>query len=84
MSSKVSLYPNPTLGTVTLNTSEDLVIDQLELLDVTGRVIGTPKLDNPSSEITWDMNQLSVQSGIFLIKLTIDKQIIYKTLLFNK
>jgi len=82
--SKISLYPNPTLGTVTVNTGEGLLIEQLEVLDVTGRIIKIPKLEIKSSEITWNMNQLTEQSGIFLIKLIINKQIIYKTLLFNK
>ena len=57
--SKLRLYPNPSLGRLNIESSEEIL--QVQVLDLTGRIHGTHKA---STEII-----LPAQAGVYILKI---------------
>jgi len=84
LSSQITVFPNPTNGEISIKFTEPLKVDQMEILDMTGRVIPKLAWNEQASEISWNLNNQNMQPGIYFIKLSIGKQMVYKTFILNK
>lgn len=59
----IELYPSPTLDNITLSVSKDLVESQYRIIDLSGRVVMTGKLEK---EVT-TIDVSSLQSGVYRV-----------------
>lgn len=67
----LTVYPNPTTGKFTVETTRDMEQGLLEVLDITGKVIATQTINNKS--ITFDLT--TYPQGIYIVKLTAGDQV---------
>ena len=81
---KCNIYPNPTIGKITVQAEKVLGI---EVLDITGKTIIKHSRENGNPE-KWmpnqaghDINLGSQPKGIYIIKVTTDKQTITRKLI---
>lgn len=75
----LSVYPNPTSGVLTINYDlQQYKIIDLKIYDVQGKLVIQHQLNNQQLQFT--TNDLGLQSGIYLYKITADE----KLLLGNK
>jgi hypothetical protein len=61
----MTFYPNPAVNTITVEVDQNLVEQSIELLDVTGKVIYSSKLEAVQSII--DVSELA--SGIYYLQI---------------
>ncbi|WP_148235442.1 T9SS type A sorting domain-containing protein [Fluviicola taffensis] len=73
----VNAYPNPTDGNLTI--SGERLFTELELMDVTGKVLDKTSL-SPSGMISYSINQ---PEGIYFLKITAGKSSVVKKILLN-
>jgi len=60
----LNVYPNPTLGTVQVTISDDVVgTSTLEIYDITGKAISSIIVDNGQKNIEFDLS--SVSAGVY-------------------
>jgi len=80
-----NLYPNPSNGLLNLelNSTTGNSI-HLNIFDLTGKVIYTALLENPSGEIQHELNLLNVPNGIYLLQVEQDGQYLNKKLVITK
>ncbi|MBT8272980.1 MAG: T9SS type A sorting domain-containing protein, partial [Bacteroidia bacterium] len=79
----ISLFPNPSNGSVTINKSNDIVLKQLEIYSIIGKKVNSFNLEKMGNSKSFDFEALS--SGIYLLKLrSIDGQIVTKKLIIEK
>ncbi|MEA1872807.1 MAG: T9SS type A sorting domain-containing protein [Bacteroidota bacterium] len=62
----IKIYPNPATNNLTIN-SEKLLINNIEILDITGKLVLTPLLQKTSTTQTFDINRL--KKGLYFIKI---------------
>jgi len=65
----ISLYPNPVNSTLTVKTTQNYIIDNITLFDISGRVILVKKGTNSVSE---KINLSSLSNGSYFIKISTD------------
>ena len=65
LNDKMTYYPNPAVNTITVEVDQNLVEQSIELLDVTGKVIYSSKLEAVQSII--DVSELA--SGIYYLQI---------------
>lgn len=65
----ISLYPNPVNSTLTIKTTQNNIIDNITLFDISGRVILVKKGTNSVSE---KINLSSLSNGSYFIKISTD------------
>ena len=65
VSLELSVYPNPTTETITIERISEMTIDYA-ITDMTGRVVATGKIDSLQSEV--NVSQLETGSYQFLIE----------------
>ncbi|MEA3452601.1 MAG: BspA family leucine-rich repeat surface protein, partial [Bacteroidota bacterium] len=68
----ISIYPNPTSGKLTIK-NEQLIINNLEITDITGKTIFNSQFSTLNSQLEIDLS--SFESGIYLISIQTDKEI---------
>ncbi|MFT5848250.1 MAG: hypothetical protein ACJARX_000735 [Psychroserpens sp.] len=66
-STKVSLYPNPTKGDMTIKTSYSNILNQALVYDVLGKQVANFQNSNSNNEVRMDLN--SLKNGIYLVRL---------------
>lgn len=74
-SSTFTVYPNPTNSKVFIRSSEPHIITQIEIIDISGRVLQYIKSDS-YNEISIDVSHLS--AGNYIIKLQSEKGTAFK------
>ncbi|WP_136480126.1 fibronectin type III domain-containing protein [Cognatitamlana onchidii] len=67
---KLLVYPIPNKGDFSLNNLNGQPIDQIEIFDVSGRLIQTERVKKPSQQV--EVSMLNVTSGVYFIKILID------------
>jgi uncharacterized delta-60 repeat protein len=60
---KISLYPNPTTGIVTVSNQENLTIDKIEILDILGKIVSVKTYNTSQVDIS------NVAKGIYIFKI---------------
>lgn len=76
----IRIFPNPCHASLEVHSGKQIKIGQLELMDLSGRVISVAT--RQSGPNTLEISTTALQSGIYLVKLTTDagKQIIQRIL----
>jgi len=72
---KIDIYLNPTKDVLTIE-SEDFIIKQIDLFDISGRKILSHQINNSSSQYKINISQLP--SEIYVMRITTDKCILTK------
>ena len=78
LAQKFNLYPNPATNIVNITNSENRLVNQVEIYDVTGKLINTQKF-NKEAEI--HLNVENLVSGSYLLYLQTDQGIAVKKLI---
>lgn len=79
----VSLYPNPSKGSVTLKKTIAIDLSRIEVYSILGKKVQTIDLDDMGNAKTLNFEALT--SGVYLVKvISIDGQILTKKLIINK
>ncbi len=84
LEASINLYPNPTSGFVTLALS-DIKTDEVGVVifDVNGRMVASfPHQNMTASRISLDLS--SQPSGLYLLRVMIENQVVTKRLVLNK
>jgi hypothetical protein len=69
-SSKITLYPNPTKGNITIKTSNTGVLDKVLVHDILGREVANFK--NSNSKHTLQINLEHLKNGIYVLRLLLN------------
>jgi len=67
--SKFFTYPNPANNVVTISNNDSILLSEVTITDVNGRIIKTVKVDNVSQV---ELNVSELTSGIYFMNLTTD------------
>ena len=73
----INIYPNPVSDILKINS--DLVLNQLIIYDLNGKIVFDKKIENQERSYNIDMSSMS--SGIYLMKLKSGKQIVTKRII---
>jgi len=68
----MSIYPNPTHGAIFIGANNDLLIQQVEVFNVTGQMV----LSSSKTEI----NMSELESGMYFIRVTADDRIVIRSI----
>ncbi len=79
LSSAISLYPNPAGEQVTLANGSNILLDNLVIFDVNGKLVNTIDLRNMGSEMMIDVSQLA--SGVYMVQITGEQSTTVKRLI---
>jgi len=63
----VELYPNPATTALTILNQENIPLQQVQLLDVTGKVVSDIRLDIVDQQVILDISKLA--SGLYMVKI---------------
>lgn len=77
-----SIYPNPTNADLVYINKGNNTIKNLELYSISGKLILSKKINTSHSTITLD-NLNTIASGMYLLKIQTDKNIVIKKLVIN-
>ena len=61
---KINIYPNPTTGELKIE-SGDLNVESVEIVDITGRIVGTYRIHTENTTI----NVSQLQPGVYVLKI---------------
>lgn len=75
LSQQFAMYPNPTTGIVNITNNENVLVSQVNVMDLNGRVVKTVKFDNVS-EAQVDISGLS--AGMYIMNITTNQGIATK------
>ena len=75
---EVSLYPNPTSGTI--NIVSDIDIEKVEIYDITGQLVMFNKFSD--SSVNMSLNHLS--KGLYIVRIITDEYVINRKIDLNK
>ena len=78
LSEKFNLFPNPATDLVNITNSDVMVVNQVEIYDVTGKLINTQKFSN---ETEIQLNVETLNSGTYLLHLHTNEGIAVKKLI---
>ncbi|KXX71197.1 T9SS type A sorting domain-containing protein, partial [Flammeovirga sp. SJP92] len=73
ITSKISVYPNPTDSDIHIQTSEDIRILEVSIFDVTGKEFKVASRAN--SMYKWTIDMQDIPSGMYLVKVNTNKGI---------
>ena len=79
-SNQINVFPNPTNGNITIQTSEEFKNSLLEVYDVMGRIILSKKIENTTEQI----NLTEERNGIYYLKAISDFGITTKKIILTK
>ena len=77
LSEKFNLYPNPSSDVVNISNSENMVVNKVDVYDVTGKLINTQEFSN---EIEIQLNVETLNSGTYLLHIKTNEGIAVKKL----
>ena len=69
LSSKFTTYPNPANNTVTVSSSENILLNEVVITDLNGRTISTTKMSNVAEA---QINVADLNAGIYFMNITSD------------
>jgi hypothetical protein len=70
------VFPNPSAGTITLQCDkQNLAKSEINILDVTGKIVYTDNLTFSAGKITFDPNLLN---GVYWLTVSQDNKIIFQ------
>ena len=78
--SEVRMYPNPAQSQFTIETFNNMIIDQVEILDVSGRLVIR---ENPAASFS-NLNVTELRAGTYFVKITTEENYIQKKLMIVK
>ena len=78
---RLAIYPNPSNGEITITAQEILNINQIELFDVTGKLIWVEKILQQGQQIK--LNLSLIPKGIYFLRAHSSKETIQKKLLIE-
>lgn len=67
ISAKFSTYPNPATNTVTISNKENIMVSEIAITDINGRVVKNLKVNN-LSEVQMNVSELN--SGVYFMNIT--------------
>jgi len=76
---KIIIYPNPTKGKFTLTSKENLIFENIEILDFSGKNILSKTIDSKSAN--FDISNLS--KGLYIVKIKTSESVITKKIILN-
>jgi hypothetical protein len=79
-STKLNAYPNPVKNSVTISSSDNILLTEVSINDINGRTVKTMKVNN-LTEVQLDVNELS--SGLYFMNITTDSGIAVKKFIKN-
>jgi len=71
LSSKFSVYPNPSNGIINLTNSESIQVSQIEITDLNGRIVKTVNTADTFNDIQINVSDLS--SGVYMMNINSDQ-----------
>lgn len=76
LNSSISIYPNPATfqATLALNLAKESTVN-VELLDMSGKIMTAKNYGSISGYSTITMNTSSLEAGIYMVKVTIDNKV---------
>jgi hypothetical protein len=77
LSNQIVVFPNPAIDKLTITTTNNLTIQQLQLLDISGKII-------ESYDNTMYMNISQLENGIYILQIQTNKGIVNKKVVVNK
>jgi len=77
ISSKFNVYPNPATNVVNITNSENVLVNQITIYDVTGKQLSTQNYNN---ETQLQLNVENLASGIYMLHLETNQGIAVKKL----
>ncbi len=77
---KISVYPNPSNGTFTIQNEENSKLN-FSILDIAGKEIGVPQTLKAKEEISFNTN---LPVGVYLIQFKLNNNIFFKKIVVNK
>src|SRR5690606_37836811 len=78
ISSKFNVYPNPTTNVVNITNSENMLVNQITIYDVTGKQLSTKNFNN---ETEIQLNVENLASGTYLLHLQTNQGMAVKKLI---
>jgi len=78
LSDKFNLYPNPATNIVNITNSKNMLVNQIEIYDVTGKLISTQNYNN---ETEIHLNVENLNSGTYLLHLQTNEGTVVKKLI---
>lgn len=73
----IEMYPNPAIDKLTLKVNgKHQTISQIQIIDLTGKIIRNEKINNQTKDITISVKNLSV--GKYFLKVILNNQEILK------
>ena len=78
---KIVIYPNPSSGVYTI-FSGNVPLDQLEVFDITGKVI-VKKNDVALTNNSATLNLTSLSDGVYFVRITSENQTTVKRIIKN-
>lgn len=78
---QLSVFPNPASSNITIKTSESYLIQNIELIDVTGRVVSSFENNQITNSIKLDVS--NVASGTYSLKFAVDNQIVVRSVIID-
>ena len=78
LAQKFNLYPNPATNIVNITNSENRLVNQVEIYDVTGKLINTQNFNN---EVEIQLNVENLASGAYMLHLNTNDGLVVKKLI---
>ncbi len=63
-----SIYPNPTTGLLNIRVAGDAVINNISVMDITGKVLLTENASSNASSNASEINMSSLAKGVYFVK----------------
>lgn len=76
---KISIYPNPTKGIFTITSEENLILENIEILDFSGKNIVRKTIGSKSAN--FDISNLS--KGLYIVKIKTSESVITKKIILD-
>jgi hypothetical protein len=67
-----AVWPNPTAGRLTLDFSQPVIAERLDLLDITGRVVNCQNVAVGQTSRTFDIDATGLPSGVYLVRILLE------------
>ena len=77
LNNAVTVYPNPTSGIVTISSSENAIINKIEIVDVLGKTVSV------KTENTSQVNISEFSKGIYILKIYSAENVFVKKIIKN-
>jgi uncharacterized protein YjdB len=77
LKNQITVYPNPSGNFVTITTNNNLIIQQLQLFDITGKIIA--QFNNQT-----EIDLTNIANGIYLLNIQTEKGNLVKQIVVNR